>query len=391
MENMRQTSFRGIHASAVPAPSLQQNREHKADYGLILVLGVIIVFGLIMLSSASSVVAFQKFGDTNYYIKHQLLYGILVGIVAFFVTSNIDYHFWRRYAFIFMVATLLLLVLVLIPGIGYEYLGARRWINIGGILFQPTELAKLTFLIYLCTWLEKKSENKNLEHLSEGLLAFLTLLGVMGLLVMLQPDLGTMTVIAFISLVVFFIAGAPWKHLTAIGIGGAVVFAILVKIAPYRADRLTVFLNPQLDPQGIGYHINQALLAIGSGGIFGLGLGRSRQKYNYLPEVTGDSIFAVMAEELGFILAVGLIILFVLFMIRGLNIARKAPDTFGKLLASGITLWVMFQAFVNMGAMLSLLPLTGIPLPFVSYGSSSTLMLLIAFGVLINISKHTKE
>ena len=184
---------------------------------------------------------------------------------------------------------------------------------------------------------------------------------------MLQPDMGTMTIIAITALVVYFVAGAPFKHLTWLILGASGLFLLLIKIAPYRAARLTVFLNPALDPQGIGYHINQALLAIGSGGIFGLGLGHSRQKYLYLPEVTGDSIFAVIAEELGLIFSLVLIILFLILMYRGLKIARSAPDTFGKLIATGIIVWLVLQAFINIAAMVTLIPLTGIPLPFISY------------------------
>ncbi|OGY78678.1 MAG: cell division protein FtsW [Candidatus Kerfeldbacteria bacterium RIFCSPHIGHO2_02_FULL_42_14] len=368
---------------------LNIKKKQQADYVLLGLIGFLLIFGFVILTSASNAIAFQKFQDPYYYIKHQALYGIILGLIAFFITSNIQYTYWKRYAFVLLVMTIILLLLVLIPSIGYEYLGARRWINIGGILFQPTEVAKLTFLIYLATWLEKRQ--KQVHDFSYGLLAFMFLLGIIALLIMLQPDLGTMTVIATIALVIYFAAGAPFRHLALLGFGASAVFALLIKIAPYRAARFSVFLNPELDPQGIGYHINQALLAIGSGGLFGLGLNNSRQKHNFLPEVTGDSIFAVMAEELGFFVVVSFIVLFILVLLRGLNIAQKAPDIFGKLLAIGITTWILFQAFVNIGAMVSILPLTGIPLPFVSYGSSAIVMLLTAFGILINISKHRQR
>lgn len=359
----------------------------KADGLLVSLIFTILVFGLIALASASAVVAFDKFGDPNYYIKHQLLYGVFLGIIAFWLTSRIHYHYWKKIAVPLMIITLLFLVLVLFPGIGYEFLGAKRWINFGGILFQPTEMTKLTFLIYLATWLERRG--KGIEDVSFGLLPFLFVLGTITLLIMLEPDMGTMTVIAVIALVVYFVAGAPWKHLAWMFGATIAVFALLVKIAPYRVARLTVFLNPELDPQGIGYHVNQALLAIGSGGLFGLGLGHSRQKYNYLPEVTGDSIFAVISEELGFFFAVLLVGLFVTLMIRGFRIAKGSPDVYGRLLAVGITTWVAFQAFVNIAAMVSLVPLTGIPLPLVSYGSSSLIMVLASLGILVNISKHS--
>lgn len=360
---------------------------HSPDYVLFGTLFVIIIFGLIMLSSASTVVAYEKFGDTNYYLKHQLIYGVGLGLILFFVTSKINYHYWQRWAFPLLIITIVLLFAVFMPGIGYEFGGAHRWINLGGIIFQPTEVVKLTFLMYLAVWLSKRE--KNLKDFKQGLIPFVLILGLISLLVILEPDMGTMAIISFISLIVYFIAGAPWRHIIWLAGGGLALFALLIKIAPYRAARFTIFLNPELDPQGIGYHINQALLAIGSGGFFGLGLGHSRQKFNYLPEVVGDSIFAVIAEELGFIFCLLLIFLFLFFMYRGYLMARNAPDQFGKLMATGIITWISFQALVNMGAMVSILPLTGITLPFISYGSSSLVCLLTACGILVNISKQT--
>ncbi len=382
--------------SRVPAPregggkSRQARRsEPPIDMSLLILLGIIVVFGLIILSSASSVLAYEKFGDSYYYLKHQLLYGVFLGGIAFYIMSKLDYHYWRKYAFPVVVGTLVLLFLVFIPGIGTELLGAKRWISIGGFVFQPSEVVKLSFLIYLAAWLEKSG--KDIHDSKYGLMSFLVMLGALVLLVAVaQKDLGTTIVIAVISVVTYFVAGAPWKHLGTIFLGGILAVVALIKIAPYRAARLTVFLNPGTDPQGIGYHINQALLAIGSGGLFGLGLGRSRQKFNYLPEVTTDSIFAIVAEEMGFIIALAVIALFLAFTIVSLRIAQRAPDPFGKLLAVGIATWIGFQAFVNIGAMLSLLPLTGIPLPFICYGSSSMIMMLAAVGLLANISRQVR-
>ena len=231
-----------------------------------------------------------------------------------------------------------------------------------------------------------------MEDASSSLIPFLIMVGFLVLVIAgVQKDLGTMVVIAVIAITVYFTAGAPWRHLTLLGIGGTGLFLLLVRIFPYRWQRLTVFLNPELDPQGIGYHINQALLAIGSGGLFGLGLGHSQQKFNYLPEPAGDSIFAIISEELGFFFAVMLVILFLALFLQGIKIARQAPDPFGKLLTVGIMIWIIFQAYINIAAMLSLVPLTGIPLPFISYGSSSLVMLLIAVGLVVNVSKQTKK
>ncbi len=361
---------------------------HQPDYVLAGTVLVLVMIGLVMLSSAGSVLGFQHFHDSNYFLKKQLL-GLAVGIVAFFVTLRIDYHQWRKWAVPLVIATMAGLVLVFMPGLGTALLGARRWIHIGPLLFQPSELAKLTFLIYLAAWFEQR------EHIvgkwQEGVMPFLLTLGLMTGLLLLEPDLGTAIVLIVISVVMFFVAGGSPKHLASLGLIGAGLLFIMIKLAPYRAQRLTVFLNPALDPQGIGYHINQALLAIGSGGFFGLGLGHSRQKFNYLPEPAGDSIFAVTAEELGFAFALVFIALWLILIIRGLKVARQAPDQFGRLVATGITVWLGFQALLNIGALSGVLPLTGVPLPFMSYGGSALITSLAGVGVLLNISRQTSH
>ncbi len=343
-----------------------------------------------MLSSVSTAVAFHKFGDSYYYIKHQLLYGVLPGLVFLFIVSRIDYRVWKKYAFLLLLFTMALLILVFIPGIGIKLGGARSWVNFFGIAFQPSELLKLTFLMYLAAWLEKRGERK-VKDFQSGFIPFVSALLLVIFLIAMQPDIGTMSIIVMISLVVYFIGGASVKYLLGLGMAGMAFLALLIRIAPYRAARFKVFLNPDLDPGGAGYHINQALLAIGSGGLFGVGFGHSRQKHLYLPEVIGDSIFAVMAEELGFVFISFLVILFGLLAYRGFFIARYAPDRFSMLLSAGIVSWISLQAFINIAAMVGLLPLTGLTLPFISYGSSSLVILLIAVGILINISKQTVE
>lgn len=370
-------------------PKTPKTTQHKPDYLLVVTVIVLAVIGLVMLSSASAVVSYENFGSNYYYLKHQLFYGVLFGLLALIITSRFNYQRWKKFAAFLLLATLFLLVAVFIPAIGLEYGGAKRWIGIGPLTMQPTEVVKLTFILYLATWLEKRQ--KGIRDWKYGFLPFITILGIIGFLIMLQPDLGTMSVIIATAIVIYFIAGARWRHLAAIGGTGIVLFWILIKSAPYRMARFTVFLNPELDPQGIGYQINQALLAVGSGGLFGRGLGKSIQKYNYLPEATGDSIFAIVAEELGFIRVLALIALFVFLTVRGFIIAKRAPDVFGKLVATGITAWIAFQAFINMAAMVALVPLTGIPLPFVSYGGTALLLTLAAVGILINISKYTVE
>jgi cell division protein FtsW len=244
-------------------------------------------------------------------------------------------------------------------------------------------------LLYLATWLDKKQ--KGIKDWKYGFVPFVTILGVISFLIVMQPDIGTMSVIIITAISIYFVAGAKFSHLAVLGASGAALFLALIKIAPYRMARLTVFLNPEIDPQGIGYQINQALLAIGSGGLFGRGLGKSIQKYNYLPEASGDSIFAVIAEELGFIRILLLIALFMILTIKGYKIAKNSPDFYGKLIATGITSWICFQAFLNMAAISGLIPLTGIPLPFISYGGSALLFSLASMGILVNISKHVTD
>lgn len=366
----------------------RSSKWHAPDYVFLACFAFVAVFGLVMLSSASTAVAFQRFGDSLYYVKHQILNGFLPGLFICIACSMIDYRLWRRLGFTLFVASIVMLVAVLIPGLGVSFGGAQSWLGLGPLVFQPSEVVKLAFIMYLAAWLEKR-DKRVIKDFSDGFMPFLLSLGIVMVLMLAQPDVGTMTVIVMIALMVYFAAGADIKHLLGFAALGVAGLFFLIKIAPYRTARLTVFLHPELDPQGIGYHINQALLAIGSGGLFGLGFAHSRQKHLYLPEVIGDSIFAIIAEELGFVVvAVFLAILFTL-MRRGYHIAKQAPDNFGRFVAVGIISWIGFQSFINISAMVGLLPITGLPLPFVSYGSSSLIVLFAAMGIMINISRQT--
>ncbi len=366
-----------------------QRSSGKPDYLFIAYFFGILFFGLVMLSSASSVISYQKFGSSFYYISHQILFGVLPGLVLFFLASRIDYHIWKRAAFLLILASIVLLVLVFIPGLGFSYGGATRWVHLGPILFQPSEAVKLTFLLYLAAWFSSKGE-KHIKDFSYGFMPFMALLGSIAMLIILEPDIGTMSVIVAIAFSMYLVAGANLGHVLLFASGAGALFFILINTASYRLQRFTTFLHPELDPQGIGYHINQALLAVGSGGLLGRGFGHSRQKFAYLPEVTGDSVFAIIAEELGFILSAAVVLLFTLFALRGFRIAAEAPDDFGRYACVGIMSWVIFQSFINIAAMLSLLPLTGIPLPLVSYGGSSLLVLMTAMGIVVNISRQSK-
>lgn len=368
---------------------LTKNGEHAPDYAFIITFSAILLIGIITLSSAGSAVGYQKFGDSYYFVKHQLMFGVLPGIFLLVIFSRIHYEKLKKIAVPLLFVSLLLLITVFIPGIGTEYGTAKSWIQIFGFSFQPAEFVKLTFLLYLANWLAHRGE-KGVRDFYYGLLPFVFLIGIISILMLLQPDLGTLSIIIFMAMAVFFTSGAQFKHvLGLIAIGVSAIY-FLIKSSPYRAARLTTFLHPELDPLGIGYHINQAFLAIGSGGLFGRGFGHSRQKFLYLPEVTGDSIFAIYAEELGFFFSILLVGLFLYLMYRGLQIAQRAPDTFGRLVAIGIISWFIFQAFFNISSMVGLMPMTGVPMPFVSSGGTALAVSMAAVGIMINISKHTK-
>lgn len=360
----------------------------KADSIISGVVFVLLVFGLVMISSAGVVVSKYRFEQDYHFFIHQLLMGVLPGILMLLVVQKIKYTFWKKNSLFLFLISLLFLVFIFIPGFGIKLLGASRWLNLGPISFQPTEMVKLTLIIYLASWME--SVGVKIKSFSEGLIPFVVIVGLIGYLIILQPDIGTLGAILFIAVSMFFIAGASINSIfILIGAGVSLLF-LLIKLEPYRLNRLLAYLNPGIDPQGIGYQINQALIALGSGGIFGLGLGHSRQKYNYLPEPIGDSIFAIIGEELGLIGTAFLIFLFVLFAMRGFKIARNAPDKFSSLVAVGISSWIIFQALINIMAIVGLIPLTGIPLPFISYGSTSLVFIMIGVGILLNISKYSK-
>lgn len=360
------------------------DKSKKFDYIFLMAVLAVSLFGLVMIASASAVVSLENFSNNYHYLTRQII-AFVAGMIFLFATSQIDYRFWKKNAVWFLVVALIFLILVLIPGIGHRAGGAQRWIGFGTWKFQPAEFIKLFLIIYLAAWLEKRTEN--IKSFLYGFLPFALLLGIIVMLIMQQPDLGTSMVILGVALSMFFVAGASMFHIL-IGVGAlGIATFILIKAAPYRMQRFLVFLNPAVDTQGTSYHLNQALLAIGSGGIWGLGFGQSRQKYLYLPMPHTDSIFAIIAEELGFIRTGIFLLLFLYLIMCGYRIAKNAPDNFARFLSVGITSWILIQAIVNIGSMLNLLPMTGVPLPFISYGGSSLVMLLAAAGIMLNISK----
>lgn len=364
--------------------------SHKPfDRIYLAIVAGLVVFGLFMLASASAPSGYNQFADSYYFVKHQVIFGLIPGLIGMMVFSRIPYTFWRKHAWNLLLVSIGLLVIVFIPGLSAGIGSAHSWIDLKWFTVQPSEFVKLTFLFYLAAWLEKRS-GAGVRDVHGGFLPFVLTLGaIIGLLV-LQPDVGTMSIIVAMSLVVYFSAGAPIAYILSLVGFGMVGIGALIAAAPYRLSRFMTFLNPELDPQGVGYHINQAMLALGSGGLFGVGYGHSRQKFQYLPEVVGDSIFAVIGEELGLVVCVLLIGAYLYFLARTLKIARQAPDAFGKYLAVGVGAWLTVQAFVNMGSMVAIMPMTGITLPFISYGGTSLAVALSAIGLVLNISRYGK-
>ncbi len=312
--------------------------------------------------------------------------GIVLGSIAFFITLKTDFTHWRKYAFIIAIASVCLSVLVFIPKIGFAHGGAKRWIDIAGISLQPSEFLKIGFVIYFAAWLSKAREK--ISDLRYGLLPLLVLIFIAAVLILLEPDTGTFLVI-FASLVgLFVVGGGRWRDILILFLLCIVGISGLFYMRPYIRERFLTFLDPSRDPQGSGYQIQQSLIAIGSGGFFGRGFGQSVQKFNYLPEPIGDSIFAVASEEFGFMGSSFLVLLYIFFALRALRIASKVNDMFGRLLIVGIVILIVSESFLNIGSMLGILPLTGVPLVFVSQGGTALLVGMAEVGILLNISRR---
>lgn len=351
----------------------------KLDIFLLMSVVALTLFGLFIIYDASSFVAFRDFADKYHYVKDQSVW-VILGFIILTIFSYFDYRRLYLLAFPILSIALVLLILVFIPGIGISLMGAHRWINLGFTVLQPAEFVKLALAIYLAAWFSNKEKGR--------LAAFLMLMGLVLGLVMLEPDMGTAAVILAEALTIYFLSGANMLYfsllLPLIGLLGF----LMIKISPYRAKRLEAFLNINSSLESSSYHVKQILIALGAGGITGVGLGNSLQKYAYLPESTTDSIFAIIAEELGFVGVVILIMFFIFIIYRCFRIAVNARDNFGKLLAGGITTFLAIQTIINLAAQTALIPLTGIPLPFISYGGSSLIIDLAAIGIILNISKQ---
>ncbi len=370
--------FQKMHTKeSVRHPKVPQGR---GDRWLLLATMLLSSIGILMVYDSSVSIALRDFSDPYHFVREQIKW-LALGFLAFGVFSRLPYETWRKVAVPALLVTIGLLLAVFIPGFGVRALGAHRWLNFGFFILQPAELAKLTMVIYLSAWFAIKERGR--------LLAFLLLLGMVVGLVIIEPDLGTAVTILLTALALYFLSGAPIVHflallpVLAVGIGGLAV------AQPYRLRRVMTFLNPDLDPLGSSYQIRQALLAIGSGGLFGVGLGKSRQKYEYLPEANTDSIFAILGEETGFVGSVIVVGLLVFLVWRCFKIAKRVNEPFGKLLTLGIGSWIGAQALINIGSMVALLPLTGVPLPLISYGGSNLVITLGSLGIVYNVSKKS--
>lgn len=361
-------------------------RRRRVDRVLLFSTMLLLVIGLFVLASASFTVSELRFGTPYFYFRHQLIYGVLTGLLLMFFAARIHYRTWRRFALPLVILSLGLLLMVFLPNIGIEYGGARRWISVGSFSFQPSEILKFTFVVYLAAWLDIRK--KEVASLALGLAPFLFMVSFVGFFFLLEPNIGTLGVVSITSLFLFFLGGGRVLQIFLLTSIGFIFIASLVFFQQYSAARIFTFLNPDADPQGAGYQIRQSLIAIGSGGIVGRGFGLSRQKFQYLPEPMGDGIFAIFAEELGFMGSIVLFGLFLVFLWRGMMIAMRAPDRFSQLLVSGIVSMIFVQIIINVGAFSGVIPLTGISLPFISYGGSNLSMLLGEVGVLLNVSRY---
>lgn len=369
------------------------------NYPLFFLVVFLVGFGIFFLAIISALSSLRQFNNTNYFIFHQLAFGLIPGIVLGFIAYKISLHRLKRAAPILLLLNFIALLLVFAPFIGSKFWGAQRWISIRGFTFQPSEFLKITSVLYLSAWISSKlSEAKQKGWISMAkksyyniiylFVPFLIFLAIISTILYLQPDISTLGIIGLTMIFIYFSSGAPLWHTLIIIIGGLGGLLYLITASSYRLDRILIFLHPGSDPLGKGLQLSQSLIAIGSGGFFGKGLGMSVQKFGFLPSAMTDSIFAIFAEETGIFGCSILIFLFILFLYLGLKIAKRTDDKFAKLTAVGISFWITFQALINISSVAGIFPLSGIPLPFFSYGGSHLITELIGVGLLLNISKN---
>jgi len=370
------------------------------SYLLFFLIVFLLGFSFLFFACLSTSFSLERFGNTTYYLFRQLRTGLLVGIIFGFIAYKFPLKLLKKIALPLVLLNIILLFCVFIPGIGLKVNGAHRWINIFGFTFQPSELLKITSILYLSAWIASKLSEKSVSdwkaiakkgwhNILYILIPFLVFLGVIAFALHLQKDLSTLGIISLTLLVIYFSSKTPVWHTIAMVITGIGIAAFMIIFEPYRFQRFLTFLNPNADPLNTGFQIKQSLISLGSGGIFGNGLGMSSQKFKFLPEAMTDSIFAIMGEEIGLLGCIILIISFIIFFWLGIKIFKNSNDMFSKLTAIGIVFWITFQAFLNILAAIGWFPIAGIPLPFFSYGGSHLMVELIAVGLLLNISKNT--
>ena len=366
-----------------------QKRARPADYLITVLFALLVVLGLVILASASSQLGASRFGDSYYYLKHQIYFGLSIGLIGFFIASKINYAAYNSKIFVisFLAFSLLLVLLVFTP-LGITAKGATRWLDVGPFSFQPAEFLKLSLIMYLASWLAFKDHRQ--RALRTGFLPFAIVLTVVSGILILQRSTSPVVMLIVVALVMYFVSGAKLSYLLGILFAGAVSLVLIVAITPYRAQRVLNYLNPEADATGGGYQTLQAKTAIGAGGLTGVGYGQSSVK-SRLPEPAGDSIFAVVGEEFGFAGATALVLLFAFLVIRMYVLAYRINDPFGRLLLIGFGSIIGVQAFVNMGAMTGFLPLTGTPLPFISYGGTNLAVFMVMIGITLNISRYARE
>ncbi|QGG47852.1 stage V sporulation protein E [Heliorestis convoluta] len=361
-------------------------KARAPDFIIFLSVILLLTFGIVMVLSASSVKATYLYNDAFHFFKRQTMWALL-GIAVMIAMMRLDYRRLIPYSKWFIIGSFILLIAVLIPGLGKTVSGSTRWLNLGPLAFQPSELIKLAVVIFVAHRLSQSGYK--LTNLTKGLSPYLLLMAAIAGLILLQPDLGTAMAICGTIYIMLYVAGARKSHMISLGVIGVILIALAAILEPYRMRRITGFLDPWADPLGTGFHTLQSLFALGSGGLFGSGLGQSKQKYFYLPENHTDFLFAILGEELGMLGATFVIVLFFVLVWRGLRVAILCPDAFGSLLAVGLTCQIALQAIINMGVVTGLLPVTGITLPFLSYGGSSLFFTLAGVGLLLNISRFT--
>ena len=361
-------------------------RSHAPDYVIIVSSFLLVIIGLAVLTSASSDLGQLKFNESYFYLKHQLIYGLSIGLIGFLIAAKFYYRNYENLAVILLIISLVLLVLIFTP-LGFTAGGATRWLQFGPVVFQPSELLKITFVVYLASWLSNKNHRQ--ESFWGGFVPFLIITGLVSALLIAQPSTSAVLILMGTALIIYFTSGAKLSYIFYTILFGIIGLLIISYFTSYRWERIRGFLNKESDIQSSSYQLNQALIAIGSGGLWGVGFGQSTTKLHYLPQPIGDSIFAIIAEEFGFVGAAFLISLFILLTIRCLLIARKVTDKFGQLLLIGFGSLIAIQTFVHIASISGIIPLTGVPLPFISYGGTALAIFMTISGIMVNISKYT--